>query len=511
MMRYILFTLATLFVLPVQAFSQEDPYRLDYKNVYKNMHYDQPLRPQVHYTPITGQIADPTGLIRYKGKYHMFYMFDEWSRRRGDNKNWGHAVSSDLIYWDQKTHITNTVIDNAPGSGSGIIDWNNTLGLRAGPEKTMVVFYTDYGRGPSLAYSRDGGETWIRHKENPVIPGKGGFRDPVVFWYKPDQSWRMVIYDEPGFSFYKSENLTDWTHLSRIDDFYEVPDILHMPVDSDKENKKWVLIDGNGSYVVGVFDGTQFNPEQEKKPLNELSYLNEIEGDTNYIARDFYASQSWKQTYEGDGPFYQLAFMMLDGAPDHDRVWSQQLTFPVELTLETINGELRLCRNPIDGIKKLRYDPEFWSGETVEPGENPLEGIRGDVFEIISKIELSTSTSEKITFDIRGEEAVYDVGEQQLTFMEQTATVSPVENEIKLRFIIDRNSVEIFGNRGEVTFTRLFYPSQDNQELGLTSEGGAFHIRNMEVYKLESIWLEREQELGYKRESVHYEETGSRD
>lgn len=40
-----------------------DPFRLDYADVFENMNYNQPLRPQVHYTSITGQIADPTGLI----------------------------------------------------------------------------------------------------------------------------------------------------------------------------------------------------------------------------------------------------------------------------------------------------------------------------------------------------------------------------------------------------------------------------------------------------------------
>ncbi len=37
-------------------------------------------------------------------------------------------------------------------------------------------------------------------------------------------------------------------------------------------------------------------------------------------------------------------------------------------------------------------------------------------------------------------------------------------------------------------------------DLSLTSEGGTFRINTMEVYRLESIWLKREQELGYKRE-----------
>ena len=481
-----------------------DPFRLDYKDVYENMHYNQPLRPQVHYTPITGQIGDPTGLIRYKGKYHLFYMYDEWSKRRRDNKNWGHATSEDCIYWEQEPQITNSLIDNRPGSGSGIVDWNNTMGLQTGVEKTMVVFYTDYGRGTSIAFSKDAGKTWIRHKANPVLPymeGTGGkSRDANVFWYKPDQSWRMVLYEGPGFSFYKSDNLVDWHFLSRMDGFFECPDIMQIPVDGNEENKKWVLIDGNGSYYLGEFDGTRFITEGKKQALGDETFLRKNGDQTYYYTKDFYATQTWKQTYEGDGPFYQLASMWLGEPPTHNRTWSQQMTFPVELTLKTINNEVRLCRNPIDGIKMLRYDAKLWKELAVKPNENPLEEIDGDVFEIISNIDVGKS--KEIVFDIRGTKVVYNTTEKQLLFMEQKAQVVSRKNKISLRIIIDRNSVEIFANQGEVTFTRLFYPDPSNMNLSLTAAGGDFRVDAMEVYRLESIWLKREQELGYKREAV---------
>src|SRR3982074_967182 len=105
-MRYQLYYLLILMIVNSQIFAQkknrdstrtittpadekkqpgsEDPFRLDYRDVYENMHYNQALRPQVHYTPISGQIADPTGLIKYEGTYHLFYMFDEWSKQRKD-------------------------------------------------------------------------------------------------------------------------------------------------------------------------------------------------------------------------------------------------------------------------------------------------------------------------------------------------------------------------------------------------------------------------------------------
>lgn len=474
-----------------------DAFQIDYRDVEENMHYNQPLRPQVHYTPITGQIADPTGLIWYKGTYHLFYMFDEWSKQRRDNKNWGHAISHDGVHWEQQPVITNTVIDNRPGSGCGLVDWNNTLMLKTGIEKTLVVFYTDYGRGISLAYSKDAGKTWIRHKNNPLLPIKNGFRDPLVFWYKPDQSWRMAIYEEPGISFYRSSDLLHWTFLSSLEGFFECPDFLHMAVDGNQENKKWVLIDGNGAYTLGEFNGTRFIPQSSKRYLGSETFYNKVGNRMNYYTKDLYATQTWKQSYEGDGPFYQLAFMMIKEPPTHNRTWSQQLIFPVELTLRTIEDSVYLCRNPIDAIKQLRHNAKFWNNFNVNEGENPLAQIEDDVFEMIAEINLGTA--KEVRINIRGEEAVYQAAKRQLTFMDSKVPVISTENKLKLHLIVDRNSVEIYVNQGEASITRLFYPNPSNKKLGLTAGGGFMSVASLELYRLESIWLKKEQELGYHR------------
>jgi sucrose-6-phosphate hydrolase SacC (GH32 family) len=117
--------------------------------------------------------------------------------------------------------------------------------------------------------------------------------------------------------------------------------------------------------------------------------------------------------------------------------------------------------------------------------------------------EFDLRNSKEIVFNIRGEKAVYNTSKQQLTFMDSRARIIPTKNKIKLRFIIDRNSVEIYANEGEVTFTRLFYPDNSNMNFSLIAQGGEFKIEKMEVYKLESIWLKREQELGYERGGAH--------
>ena len=476
----------------------EDRFGIAYDDVFHQMHYDQPLRPQVHYTPITGQIGDATGLILYKGVYHLFYMYDEWSRRRRFNKSWGHAVSNDLVFWEQRPQILNTRLDNAPGSGSGIVDWNNTLGLQSGAEKTLVVFYTDYGRGTSIAFSRDAGKTWIRHKDNPVIPRHEtrNDRDAKVFWYKPDQSWRLILYETPGFTFYRSEDLLHWERLSSVDGFHECPDFLEIPVDGDETNKKWVLIDGDGSYRIGDFDGTRFLSSME----NAYANRGVARDSWNGADRELYATQAWSHSYEGDGPFYQMGFMFLPEPANHDRTWSQQQIFPVELTLETINGHVRLCRNPIDAIKQLRYDPHLWNDHELQPGANPLAGLDGDVFEIIAEIE--TDQASEVGFRIRGETLTYSVADERLAFMESAAALPAASGAVRLRMIVDRGSVEAYANQGEVTFTKLFYPDPSNMDLELFAEGGTATIRAMETYRLQSIWLKREQELGYLRDSA---------
>src|SRR5690349_13487768 len=168
------FTALALFPLwsaCVQANQNPERFDITPREVAGQQHYNQPLRPQFHYTPIQGHIGDATGLIYYRGEYHLFNMFDEWSRRRLAHKRSGHAVSPDLIHWPQLPAVLDTLLDARPGSGSGVVDWSNSSGLREGPEQTLLIFSADYEAGTCIAYGHDRGRTWVRHAANPVIPG----------------------------------------------------------------------------------------------------------------------------------------------------------------------------------------------------------------------------------------------------------------------------------------------------------------------------------------------------
>jgi fructan beta-fructosidase len=38
--------------------------------------YDEPYRPQFHYSPAMNWMNDPNGLVFYKGEYHLFYQYN---------------------------------------------------------------------------------------------------------------------------------------------------------------------------------------------------------------------------------------------------------------------------------------------------------------------------------------------------------------------------------------------------------------------------------------------------
>jgi fructan beta-fructosidase len=449
----------------LQAIEQSDTIR-GTGDLYREKH-----RPQFHFSSRRGWNNDSNGLVFYRGEYHLYYQHNPYGWSWG-NMHWGHAVSTDFVHWRE---LPIALYPQRFGdwcfSGSAVVDANDTAGFRTGGEDVIVAAYTSTGRGECLAYSNDRGRTFTDYAGNPVVTHKG--RDPKVIWYAPGRHWVMAVYDEQGesrgISFYSSSNLKDWEFQSRIDGFYECPEFFELAVDGDRNNRRWILHAADGDYMVGRFDGRTFVPESGK---HRWSYGN-----------CFYASQTFNNIPPADGRRIQIAWgrIATPGMP-----FNQCMLFPVELTLRTTEEGFRMFAQPVREIETLHGQRYTWRDEPLTPDRNPLAQIEGDLFHIQGRFKVGDAG--ELTFAVRGVPIAYSTAEQKLSCQGKTTPLQAINGTVALEILVDRTSVEIFGNGGRIYMPIGVIPADDDKSLCLSAGAGNVRIQLLDIYPLRSAW-----------------------
>ena len=326
--------------------------------------YREPLRGQFHFSSRRGWNNDPNGLVFYDGEYHLFYQHNPYGWGWG-NMHWGHAVSSDLVHWQE---LGDALAPDPLGpmfSGSAVVDWKNTSGFGKPGQPAQVLIYTAAG-DPTvqcIAFSTDG-RNYAKFSGNPVVKQiTGGNRDPKVIWHEPTQKWVMTLYVEQNrvhtIQFLSSPNLKDWTRMSHTDGFFECPDFFELPVDGDAANRKWVLTAASSEYMVGTFDGTTFTPETPKLP--------------GHRGRGFYAAQTFSDIPSEDGRRIQIGWFQTEtpGMP-----FNQSMTIPLELKLTATLEGPRLTWTPVKELASLRARSHRFDPVTLQPDTGQPAGRR---------------------------------------------------------------------------------------------------------------------------------------
>jgi sucrose-6-phosphate hydrolase SacC (GH32 family) len=432
--------------------------------------YQETLRPQFHFTARQwtehllnpqqrqeGWINDLNGLIYYDGEYHLFAQ--RWA------KCWLHAVSRDMIHWQE---LQPAFWEESEGSGvqSGtcVIDYENTSGLAKDKKHpAMVAFWSRFdNHSQCLCYSLDHGRTWTRYEKNPIMEHPE--RDPKVFWYEPGKHWVMMMYGDGQYHILTSQNLLDWHDEHHpIPDSFECPDFFQLPIDGDRHHMKWVLIQGSGYYSIGTFDGVQFHEESKRAPCD--------------VGPNFYATQTWANTSTGDGRRVQVAWMR--GADFPDMPFNQEISFPCELTLRTTAQGLKLFRQPIKELATLHESHRSWSHLNLEPNRPLTLTESGDLYQIDADVELPAGAT--LTFDLRGTHVT-------LTANSLQSGGDPIHFNEPLKHVqilLDRGSVEVFLNHGELSYTK--YALGNTEGIRVSSEGRTI-LHSVQLYRLKSIW-----------------------
>jgi fructan beta-fructosidase len=384
------------------------------------------------------------------------------------------------------------------------VDRANTAGFQAG-KAPIVVAYTSTGRGECIAYSLDRGRTWKEPPGNPVVKHAG--RDPKLVWYEKGKHWVMAVYDEyqkkQWIAFYTSPDLKKWTFASRIEGFFECPDLFELPLPNTllkggPPDTKWVLYAADGKYVTGDFDGRVFKPDSKEK--KQLWHGN------------FYAAQTFSDAplpppFFGSGtpalPWPQrVQIGWARGVTFPGTAFNQQMTIPVTLHLSTASGgEPKLFAQPIDLRPVREKEPAF---ETKGGGSHFARNGRDgelrfpladklDAFELWAEIDVGTASS--VGFDLRGTKLLYDPKKQTLTCKGVTAPVTmtnpfneKLTKRLRLRVLVDRESVEVFADGGLVAMSVAATPDEKNDKLAIVWSGGDVTLNRMYVYRMKSAW-----------------------
>ena len=474
--------------------------------------YRETHRPQFHFTAQKHWINDPNGLVYHDGEYHLYFQHTPGSMVHG-RTTWGHAVSTDLVHWKQ-LHAAALDVDETGWmwSGSAAVDHHDTGGFRDGDDPPLIAFYTAGGERvfpgkrciQCIAHSNDRGRTWTKYAGNPVIGHiRAENRDPKVVWHEPTARWIMTLFmDGNDYALFASPDLKSWTHLQdlTLPGVSECPDFFELPVDGNPSNTRWVFWGASGGYLLGDFDGNTYAPETDVLQAEQ--------------GANGYAAQTWSDIPAEDGRCIQISWMR--GGRYPAMPFNQQMSFPVELTLRTLPDGIRLCREPVREIELLHDGTRDWLAgdlaevaseqfhQRLESGEISSYAVTdlreaesrlvladaGDLFDVRMEIEVGDGGG--FTIEVQGHSVKYDADRQRLSCLGKTAELRTIDGRVSLQLLIDRTSLEIFGNQGEVSMSCCFLPAAANHRLALKADDGRAHggvrIVSLVVHELRSAW-----------------------
>ena len=442
--------------------------------------YRESMRGQFHFSPKRGWNNDPNGCVYYNGEYHLFFQHNPYGWGWG-NMHWGHAVSRDLVHWEE---LGDVLLPDDMGpmfSGSAVVDHNNTSGFGKDGKAPLVLIYTAAGNPTvqGIAYSLDG-RSFTKYSGNPVLQQiTGGNRDPKVIWHEPTKQWVMTLYVEwqgkHTIHFFTSPNLKDWTLASFTEGdapgsnfLFECPDFFELAIDGDSTRKKWVLLAANSDYAIGSFDGKKFSSDATR-----------LKG---HRGRGFYAAQSFSDVPDGRRIFIGWWQTETKGMP-----FNQSMSLPLELALTQTNDGPRLTFSPAKELQTLRQSSHQLDVRSLKPGDkNPLDAIASELLEL--RVEFEPGEAQQVVLNIRDVMVEYDAAKQELSVAGQRAAAPLRNGRQRLVIYCDRTGVEVFASDGLCYVPMPYNTKPENKRIFLESRGGTATIHSLEVHELNSAW-----------------------
>ena len=455
---------------------------------------DPATRPLFHIAAPAGWINDPNGFSVYDGRIHLFYQYNPYDREWGP-MHWGHSVSTDMIHWEQLPAAL------APDqeydkigcfSGSAIEADGKHILVYTGVTKVKMEDQSEQERQNQCIAFGDG-KDYVKYEKNPVVTGdmlpencsRIDFRDPKI-WKENDtyylivgnkdnqQIGQVVLCSSKDLKEWKFETILASNETGKIGTMWECPDFFPL---GDKrvlicspqnmKAEKYEFHNGHNSvYFVGDYDSeTHRFVKKEPHPLD--------------YGMDFYAPQT---TELPDGRRIMIAWMKSWDAcviPD-SQDWQGMMTLPRELELK----DGRIWQKPVREIET--YHKNFCKYEKAEiAGETTLAGVEGRTIDLTVTLENGDFTTFSMKLAANDEYETNFTYHKECGMLEIDRTYCGVTKDIvcvrkikisdpdglkTMRFILDRQSIELFINDGQQVATTAICTPQEAKGISFFSD-----------------------------------------
>lgn len=466
---------------------------------------DKDKKPVFHVTPPVGWMNDPNGFSIFQGKVHLFYQYHPYSDAWGP-MHWGHCISEDFVKWndlpaalapdtdyDAAGCFSGSAIETEAGHVliyTGVMENESTDGTKSVVQQQCLAI------GDGVCYEKINDNPVVLASQLPDGFSREDFRDPKV--WQEDGRYYLVAGNKNEqhngqVVLFESGDLKTWTYLSVLADnqgkygrMWECPDFFTLggkdilvvsPQDMRADGKEFH--NGNQAVaLIGAYDRQNCRLLEEQ--VLSLDY-----------GTDFYAPQTLETE---DGRRIMIAWMQswdMNIKPVEQK-WNGMMTIPRQLTLQ----DGRLHQQPVKELENYRKEPVIYKDRLIS-GQCQLPGIHGRVLDLTVELQdgdyreftISFACNEQYSISFRYVRATQTIefdrtysGMERDAVCQRSMKIKRVEDTLKLRFILDKCSVELFVNDGVQTFTSTFYTPLDAENIMFACDKTA--TVNVEKYNI---------------------------
>lgn len=479
----------------------------------RRLHTD-PYRPIYHLSSPDGIMHDPNGLCFWQGKWHLFYQF---LPSKDSRQHWGHAVSDDLIHWEDLPIAIYPGPEERVYSGATYVE-----------KDRVIAMYYGFGFGDIVAISDDPYLLNWKKIATPAIALKSDDGSPLPYYvfdtaiWKEDDTYYSITGggrtpDGPGGKnmranyLFKSKDLMKWEYMH---EFIKNEQFL-MPGEDAACPYFWPIGD---RYILLFFShitgGKYFLGDYDKK--NHHFYPTTF-GKFNFGPWGPGGVHAPSATPDGNGGVIMISNMTggktIPG-------WRGIMTLPRKLNLISHDS---ISIVPAGNYESLRKKHKILKNINLDANQEVVFNIEGNAIELQVEIDIKKSplielnvlrsrnkkeyTSIKF-FKDRG----YDLrrmnpkltGNESLISLEtaysshlpdvksRAPEVAPIilkESEaLKLHIFVDKSVVEVFVNDRQALAARVYPGLDDSIGISLESRGSDAELKRLDFWEMKSIF-----------------------